>query len=289
MPLEDGVEVHKEPLPNVPVGQRLDMARSGNDPQLFRLFREAVELFPVPDGNDLVRISVDDEDGDGTDPPDPAAGAVPVGNEKGERGLEWPQEEHIGDLFPRDSPVSGKRAVDDQRPDPVPVRRIGDGVYGDGPAQGLPEDNDAVLVDPLHPEQPVDRRQGVHVDPLHIRRSPGPPVSPVVDEKDLIPLQGEPENGAYVGTDVFCVPVKEKDRSARLVVRPEEPSVEQHAVGRLEKYVFMNDAVEVRVRHEVPPRIEKVGIARRKDRQGGGEEKECEVPRETERHVATPA
>src|SRR3972149_3606630 len=32
----------------------------GGDPQLLRLFGEAVEPFPVPDGNDLVRFSVED-------------------------------------------------------------------------------------------------------------------------------------------------------------------------------------------------------------------------------------
>jgi hypothetical protein len=83
--------------------------------------------------------------------------------------------------------------------------------------------------------------------------------------------------------------VEKQDGPARLGVWPEKPSVEPHAVGRLEIHVFVNDAVEVRVGHEIPPWIKKIGIARRKDRQGSGEEKECEARRETERHLSTPA
>src|SRR3990172_6874361 len=123
------------------MGSRPVVGRAGAGPQLLRSPGEPVEPFPVPDRDDLVRLSVEEEDGYGTDAADPAAGAVPIRNEKGEGVLQGPQEDNPGDLFPGDSPVSGERAVDDQRPDPVPVRGVGDGVDGDGSPQGLPEDS----------------------------------------------------------------------------------------------------------------------------------------------------
>src|SRR4030042_4073170 len=88
LPRKDGVEVRKEPFPQGSAGQRLDMPRPGGDPQLLRLFGEAVEPFPVPDGNDFVRFSVEDEEGYGPEAPDPAAAGVSVPNGEGGGGRE---------------------------------------------------------------------------------------------------------------------------------------------------------------------------------------------------------
>jgi len=237
-------------------------------------------------GHDLVVDAVDHEDRQRRERADRVERIVRPGEHpRGDRPERAQQPALPGDVT-RHRPVAGERCLDDQRSEPRALRGLELEVADrEARPETLREDvhgtrvirlDTAIRLGSTRPgatllevfEQPGRPGTDVLERLGHVGLAARAPVAAIVEGEHTVARLHEPERGAHVGRDVLGVAVQEVDAAERGSVRLDQPRVQHHAVGRLDRDVLVG-VTEVGGRgdqlatgHEEPARAAATGQCR---------------------------
>lgn len=251
------------------------MSGPRRQPDFLRLPRGLAEHPAVMERHDRVVESVQDEDRHRRDLPYPFLGAVVVVDRPGQGILERPGEPETAQFLPGDAAKAREGAVDDQCPYAVLVPGTGDGVGRDRAAQALTKHHDTIRVRFRHAHEFLEGRIGVAVNAFERRLPAGPPVSAVVNNKEVVAFLHEPQDAVHVRAQVLGVAVQDED-AAEGVLRREVPAVDRDPVRRGEHDIAVVEQLHCGPFLHVPGGMKKERAAARGRKQEAKENKSIE-------------
>ena len=119
-----------------------------------------------------------------------------------------------------------------------------DVVDGEGPAEALAEDDDAVRIDVGPLEKEPHRRIDVELHAGERRPALRAAIATVIEREHVEPGGRHPGDVGEVGADVLRIAVQVEDRAVRFAARRHEPGEERRTVGRAKFHRLVVDAVD---------------------------------------------